>query len=84
MALTLSSGDVAGFKVLFSLVILYGLISFLAYSVLHMKFITPLGMDASLDLFSEARAIEHVRVLAKDIGGRQVRNHIYLQFIHAL
>nr|GMD41282.1 endoplasmic reticulum metallopeptidase 1 isoform X1 [Ipomoea batatas] len=71
MALTLSSGDVAGFKVLFSLVILYGLISFLAYSVLHMKFITPLGMDASLDLFSEARAIEHVRVLAKDIGGRQ-------------
>nr|GLL49478.1 endoplasmic reticulum metallopeptidase 1 isoform X2 [Ipomoea trifida] len=71
MALTLSSGDVAGFKVLFSLVILYGLISFLAYSVLHMKFITPLGMDASLDLFSEARAIEHVRVLAKDIGRRQ-------------
>ncbi|XP_019150351.1 PREDICTED: endoplasmic reticulum metallopeptidase 1 isoform X1 [Ipomoea nil] len=72
MALTLNSGDVAGFKVLFSLVILYGLVSFLAYSVLHMKFITPLGMDASLDRFSEARAVEHVRVLAKDIGGRQV------------
>ncbi|VFQ87629.1 unnamed protein product [Cuscuta campestris] len=71
MALGLSSGDVAGFKVLFSLAVLYGLISLLAYSVHQLKFITPLGIDAPLDRFSEARAIEHVRVLAEDIGGRQ-------------
>ncbi|KAL6505422.1 hypothetical protein OROHE_022801 [Orobanche hederae] len=67
----LSSGDVTGFKVLFMLLILYGLMSYLVYSVIHMKFITPLGLDAPLDRFSEARAIEHVRVLADEIGGRQ-------------
>ncbi|KAL6543559.1 hypothetical protein OROGR_010056 [Orobanche gracilis] len=67
----LSSGDVTGFKVLFVLLILYGLISYLVYSVIHMKFITPLGLDAPLDRFSEARAIEHVRILADEIGGRQ-------------
>ncbi|KAL3511429.1 hypothetical protein ACH5RR_030830 [Cinchona calisaya] len=66
-----SAGDVAGFKVLFCLGIMYGLISLLVYAVIHMKFITPLGMDAPLDRFSEARAVEHVRVLSKDIGGRQ-------------
>ncbi|KAH6768992.1 Zn-dependent exopeptidases superfamily protein [Perilla frutescens var. frutescens] len=66
-----SSGDVAGFKVLFALLILYGLISYLAYSAIHMKFVAPLGTDAPLDRFSEARAIEHVRVLAEEIGGRQ-------------
>lgn len=43
-----------------------------AYYVMQMKFITPLGIDAPLDRFSEARAIEHVRVLAHEIGGRQV------------
>ncbi|KAK6116593.1 hypothetical protein DH2020_049699 [Rehmannia glutinosa] len=67
----LSSGDVTGFKVFFALLILYGLISYLAYSVIQMKFITPLGFDAPLDRFSEARAIEHVRVLAEEIGVRQ-------------
>ncbi|XP_027097684.2 endoplasmic reticulum metallopeptidase 1 [Coffea eugenioides] len=66
-----SAGDVAGFKVLCCLGIMYGLMSLLVYSVVHMKFITPLGMDAPLDRFSEARAVEHVRVLSKDIGGRQ-------------
>ncbi|CAN4093758.1 unnamed protein product [Withania somnifera] len=71
MAWRLSSGDVAGFKILFSLGILYGLISVLVYFIIHMKFITPLAMDAPLDRFSEARAVEHVRVLSKDIGGRQ-------------
>lgn len=68
----LSSGDVAGFKVLFALLTLYAAISYLAYSAIHMNFIAPLGADAPLDRFSEARAIEHVRVLAEDIGGRQV------------
>lgn len=66
-----SAGDVAGFKVLCFLGIMYGLMSLLVFSVIHMKFITPLGMDAPLDRFSEARAVEHVRVLSKDIGGRQ-------------
>ncbi|XP_010314171.1 uncharacterized protein [Solanum lycopersicum] len=71
MAWRLNSGDIAGFKILFSLGILYGLISVLVYSIIHMKFITPLPMDAPPDRFSEARAIEHVRILSKDIGGRQ-------------
>ncbi|KAI5679363.1 hypothetical protein M9H77_10313 [Catharanthus roseus] len=69
--LRLNSDDVAGFKVLFSLMIIYGIASALVYSVIHMKFITPLGFDAPIDRFSEARAVEHVRVLAQDIGGRQ-------------
>nr|XP_016476644.1 PREDICTED: putative endoplasmic reticulum metallopeptidase 1-B [Nicotiana tabacum]XP_016476645.1 PREDICTED: putative endoplasmic reticulum metallopeptidase 1-B [Nicotiana tabacum]XP_016476646.1 PREDICTED: putative endoplasmic reticulum metallopeptidase 1-B [Nicotiana tabacum]XP_016476648.1 PREDICTED: putative endoplasmic reticulum metallopeptidase 1-B [Nicotiana tabacum] len=71
MAWRLSRGDIAGFRILFSLGILYGLISVLVYSIIHMKFITPLGMEAPLDRFSEGRAVEHVRVLSKDIGGRQ-------------
>ncbi|KAG6405705.1 hypothetical protein SASPL_133297 [Salvia splendens] len=68
----LSAGDVAGFKVLFALMILYGVSSYFAYSAIHMKFVAPLAADAPLDRFSEARAIEHVRVLAEEIGGRQV------------
>lgn len=74
--LRLSSGDVTGFKVFFALLILYGVISYFVYSVIHMKFITPLGVDAPLDRFSEARAIEHVRVLAEEIGGRQVSDDV--------
>ncbi|KAG8383293.1 hypothetical protein BUALT_Bualt05G0169600 [Buddleja alternifolia] len=72
--LRLSSGDVTGFKVFFALLTLYGSTSYLVYSVIHMKFITPLGVDAPLNRFSEARAIEHVRVLAEEIGGRQEGN----------
>ncbi|KAG5521849.1 hypothetical protein RHGRI_034169 [Rhododendron griersonianum] len=67
----LSAGDVSGFKLLISLAVMYGLMSTLAYRVLYMKFITPLGVDAPLDRFSEARAVEHVRVLSKEIDGRQ-------------
>ncbi|KAI7996826.1 Endoplasmic reticulum metallopeptidase 1 [Camellia lanceoleosa] len=62
----------SGFKLLFSLAILYGLMSTLVYFVIHMKFVKPLGIDAPLDRFSEARAVEHVRVLSKEIDGRQV------------
>lgn len=72
MAWRLSRGDIAGLRILFSVGIFYGLISVLVYSIIHMKFITPLGMEAPLDRFSEGRAVEHVRVLSKDIGGRQV------------
>lgn len=68
----LGAGDVSGFKLLISLAVMYGLMSTLAYRVLYMKFITPLGVDAPLDRFSEARAVEHVRVLSKEIDGRQV------------
>ncbi|XP_022887666.1 endoplasmic reticulum metallopeptidase 1 [Olea europaea var. sylvestris] len=67
----LTSGDITGFKVLFALAIMYGLISYIVHSAIYMEFIKPLGIDAPLDRFSEARAIEHVRVLSEDIGGRQ-------------
>ncbi|XP_051144524.1 uncharacterized protein LOC127260697 isoform X2 [Andrographis paniculata] len=69
--LRLRSADVAGFKLFFALFLLYGMMSYLVSSVIHMKFITPLGPHAPLDRFSEARAVEHVRVLAEEIGGRQ-------------
>ncbi|CAH2065845.1 unnamed protein product [Thlaspi arvense] len=67
----LSSGDATGFKFLFSIVFFYALMSAIAYCVLHMKFISPLPADAPLDRFSEARAVEHIRVLAEEIDGRQ-------------
>lgn len=70
--LKLSSGDVNGFRVLFALLILYGLMSCVVYFTVHMKFVRPLGVDAPLYRFSEARAIQHVRVLAEEIGVRQV------------
>ncbi|CAI0381207.1 unnamed protein product [Linum tenue] len=69
MAPRLSPGDATGFKLLFLLAALYGLMSVLVYSVLHMKFITPLAVDAPPDRFSEARAVEHVRALTRT--GRQ-------------
>nr|CAN74144.1 hypothetical protein VITISV_011748 [Vitis vinifera] len=71
MAFRLSSGDVTGFKVLFSMAIMYGLMAVLVYSIVHMHFITPLGIDAPLDRFSEGRALQHLRVLSQEIGSRQ-------------
>lgn len=71
MAFRLRSGDISGFKFLFSTAIMYGLISIFVYQILHMKFIKPLEIDAPLDRFSEARAVEHIRVLTKEIDGRQ-------------
>ena len=44
----------------------------IAYCVLHMKHISPLPFHAPLDRFSEVRAVEHIRVLAEEIDGRQV------------
>ncbi|KAI4373791.1 hypothetical protein MLD38_011871 [Melastoma candidum] len=64
-------GDLNGFKLLTGLACMYALMSLVAYSVLHMGFVRPLGPDAPLDRFSEARAVDHVRVLAHDIGNRQ-------------
>ncbi|KFK41146.1 hypothetical protein AALP_AA2G091500 [Arabis alpina] len=67
----MSSGEATGFKFLFSIVFLYASMSAIVYCVLHMRFITPLPSNAPLDRFSEARAVEHIRVLAEEIGGRQ-------------
>ncbi|XP_068664506.1 uncharacterized protein [Aristolochia californica] len=71
MASWLSSRDASGFKCLFCLAILYGIMSGVAYWITHMKHITPLGTEAPSDQFSEGRAMEHVRKLAEEIGGRQ-------------
>ncbi|XP_019101596.1 PREDICTED: endoplasmic reticulum metallopeptidase 1-like isoform X1 [Camelina sativa] len=67
----MSTSDATGFKFLFSIVFIYALMSAIVYSVLHMKFISPLPSDAPLERFSEARAVEHIRVLAEEIDGRQ-------------
>ncbi|TYJ14547.1 hypothetical protein E1A91_A10G126200v1 [Gossypium mustelinum] len=72
MVLRLDGTNVSGFKFLFLLAVMYGLMSILVHSVMYTKFITPLGIDASLNRFFEARAIDHVRVLAHEIDGRQV------------
>ncbi|OVA09514.1 Peptidase M28 [Macleaya cordata] len=71
MRFKFSSGDVSGFKCLISLGILYGIMSFLVYTIIYTKHIKPLDVNAPLDRFSEARAIEHVRVLSQEIDGRQ-------------
>uniref|UniRef100_A0A2N9G0T5 Uncharacterized protein n=1 Tax=Fagus sylvatica TaxID=28930 RepID=A0A2N9G0T5_FAGSY len=71
LKLRLSSGDISGFKFLFSLALMYGLMAMLVYSIIHMKFVKPLGIDAPLNLFSEDRAVKHVRVLSEEIDGRQ-------------
>ncbi|TYJ14550.1 hypothetical protein E1A91_A10G126200v1 [Gossypium mustelinum] len=71
MVLRLDGTNVSGFKFLFLLAVMYGLMSILVHSVMYTKFITPLGIDASLNRFFEARAIDHVRVLAHEIDGRQ-------------
>ncbi|KAG5015281.1 hypothetical protein AAZX31_08G100500 [Glycine max] len=66
-----SSEDVSGVKLLVLLAVMYGLLSALTYSVIHMKFVNPLGNDAPFDRFSEARTVEHVRMLSQEIDGRQ-------------
>ncbi|KAK2636775.1 hypothetical protein Ddye_031567 [Dipteronia dyeriana] len=65
------SRDVSGFKFFLFLAVVYGVMSFLAYSAIHTKFVKPLDLDAPLNRFSEARAVEHVRVLSQEIDGRQ-------------
>ncbi|PPD95296.1 hypothetical protein GOBAR_DD07671 [Gossypium barbadense] len=59
MVLRFDARDVSGFKLLFSLAIMYGMMSFVVHSVIYTKFIKPLGINAPLDRFSEARAVEH-------------------------
>ena len=67
-----SSKDVSGFKFLLLLATIYALMAVLTYSVIHMHFITPLDNHAPLDRFSEARTVEHIRMLSQEIDGRQV------------
>lgn len=74
----LSSGEATGFKFLFSVAFLYASMAAIAYFVLHMKHISPLPFDAPLDQFSEARAVEHIRVLSEENSGRQVIRRRFL------
>ncbi|KAM7251325.1 hypothetical protein ACFE04_023208 [Oxalis oulophora] len=69
--MALNSRDVSAFKFLFGLALMYGLVSVVVHSILHMKFVKPLDIHAPLHRFSEARAIEHVRFLSQEIQGRQ-------------
>lgn len=81
MALKFTARDISGFKLLFFLAIMYGLMSLLAYNIIHMNFINPLDVNAPKHRFSEARAIEHVRVLAQD--GRQVSFSLRVFFFNS-
>ncbi|RZC70292.1 hypothetical protein C5167_033418 [Papaver somniferum] len=71
MGFKLSSRDLSGFKCLICLGFIYSIMSLLAYMIIHTKHIKPLEIDAPLDQFSEARAIQHVTVLSQQIDGRQ-------------
>ncbi|XP_022131778.1 endoplasmic reticulum metallopeptidase 1 [Momordica charantia] len=71
MASRFTSDDATGFKLLLCLAVMYGLMSMLVHSIVHMKFVKPLEIDAPLHRFSEARAVEHVRILSQEIDGRQ-------------
>jgi len=51
--------------------LLYGTMSLLAYRVIHMRHVLPLGPDAPPREFSEGRVLQHIRRLAVDIPGRQ-------------
>ncbi|KAJ0972661.1 hypothetical protein J5N97_020620 [Dioscorea zingiberensis] len=71
MALGWRTGDGTAFKCLIALTAVYGCIALGVYAIIHMWHVKPLGIDAPLDRFSEARAVEHVRKLTVDIDGRQ-------------
>lgn len=58
--------------VLLALAALYGAMSLVAYRVIHMRHVAPLGADAPLGDFSEGRVLHHLRRLSVDIPGRQV------------
>lgn len=72
-----AGGGPAGFgdsaRVLLALAALYASMSLLAYRVIHMRHVAPLGADAPRGNFSEGRVLQHLRRLAVDIPSRQVR-----------
>ncbi|KAL6639103.1 hypothetical protein ACP70R_022833 [Stipagrostis hirtigluma subsp. patula] len=57
--------------VLLALAALYAALSLLAYRVIHMRHVAPLGPDAPPGAFSEGRVLQHLRRLTVDIPGRQ-------------
>lgn len=65
-------GDTRAFKCLLALALMYALMAFAAYTVVHMSYVRPLPEDASPARFSEGRALRHLRRLTVDIDGRQV------------
>lgn len=67
-----SREDSTALKCLLVLAVVYAIMSYAAYSIVHMHHVRPLGDDAPLSDFSEARALRHIRKLSVDIGGRQV------------
>uniref|UniRef100_I1Q9X4 Peptidase M28 domain-containing protein n=1 Tax=Oryza glaberrima TaxID=4538 RepID=I1Q9X4_ORYGL len=64
-------GAVEAALVLLALAALYGAMSLVAYRVIHMHHVAPLGADAPLGDFSEGRVLHHLRRLSVDIPGRQ-------------
>jgi hypothetical protein len=58
-------------RVLLALAALYGALSLVAYRVIHMRHVAPLGADAPPGDFSEGRVLRHLHRLAVDIPGRQ-------------
>ncbi|CAN6447482.1 unnamed protein product [Victoria cruziana] len=67
----MSAGDVRAVKLLLALGFMFSIMAALAYCIHNMKHVRPLPMDAPLDRFSEARAVEHVGHLSQKIQGRQ-------------
>ncbi|XP_039804656.1 endoplasmic reticulum metallopeptidase 1-like isoform X1 [Panicum virgatum] len=63
------AGDSA--RVLLALAALYGALALLAYRVIHMRHVAPLGADAPPGDFAEGRVLRHLHRLAVDIPGRQ-------------
>lgn len=67
-----SKEDITALKCLAILSVVYALMSYATYTIIHMNHVQPLGLNAPLHQFSEARAVGHIRKLSVDIPGRQV------------
>ncbi|KAL6871582.1 hypothetical protein ACP4OV_014411 [Aristida adscensionis] len=65
------AGAAESARVLLALAALYAAMSLLAYRVIHMRHVAPLGAGAPPGEFSEGRVLQHLRRLAVDIPGRQ-------------
>lgn len=72
MSSWMKSGDARALKCLLALALIYALMAFAAYIVVHMSYVRPLPDDANPARFSEGRALRHLRRLTVDIDGRQV------------
>ncbi|KAI0530755.1 hypothetical protein KFK09_000303 [Dendrobium nobile] len=71
MSSWMKSGDARALKCLLALALIYALMAFAAYIVVHMSYVRPLPDDANPARFSEGRALRHLRRLTVDIDGRQ-------------